>query len=272
MRMKITMVLVIELLIAYMPLTAASYSESQNQSTLQMFIQPSKIEGTKLGETFNVSVNIQNVYASERLVGLQFRVQYNKTLLQAIDAHEGTFLSQFHNRPEPLYTYFIKYIEDDPIYGPNVLIGILLLPDDTGRWTNFPEGNGTLATITFRSIYRPIEPSPPLTCELNLTDTMIVDDSINEINHKAESAMYIVQPLPFPEIMVSNYTATLLGEIFNVSISINNLDSDWRMAGIQFRLQYNSTLLDAIDAYEGPFLSQFPNRPEPLYTYFIKYI
>jgi len=271
--MKMEVALVVGLLlIACMPLTAFSCGEIQSQLTPQMYIQPSKINATKLGEIFNVSVNIQNVYASERLIGFQFRIQYNKTLLKAIEAYEGPFLSQFPNRPEPPYTYFIKYIEDDPFYGPNVLIGIILLPDDTGHWTNFPNGSGTLATVTFQTIYRPVEPSPPLTCGLNLTDTMIIDDSINEISHRTESAIYSIQPLRPPKITVSNYTATLLGEIFNVSINVRDLDSDWRVVIVQFRLQYNPMLLDAIEAYEGPFLSQFPNRPEPPYTYFIKYI
>jgi PKD repeat protein len=273
MRMKITMVLVIELLIAYMPLTAASYSESQNQSTLQMFIQPSKIEGTKLGETFNVSVNIQNVYASERLVGLQFRVQYNKTLLQAIDAYEGTFLSQFHNRPEPPYTYFIKYIEDDPIYGPNVLIGILLLPNDNGQWTSFPEGNGTLALIAFKVIYRPVQPDTA-TCPLNLADTMIVDDSLQEIPHETAGATYEAMPLPIPSLNVEppTYTASLIGEEFSINISIKNLDVDWRLTGVQFRVQYNADVLQALSVVEGPFLGQFNNTAEPPYTYLISYI
>ena len=46
------------------------------------------------------------------------------------------------------------------------------------------------------------------------------------------------------------YTATQLGEVFTININIINAQN---LAGYQFNLSYNTTLLDAMDAVEGPF-------------------
>jgi len=198
-RMKIVMISMIELLIASTFLTAVSYGENQAQSTRARIpeIHVSGYTATLLGEIFNVTVNLTNVDKDWRLIGVQFRIQYNKTLLEALDAYEGTFLSQFPNAPEPPYTYFIKYIEDDPIYGPNVLVGILLLPNSTGQWTNFPEGNGTLATITFKAISQPFGNQESVTSMLKLNDTMLINDTLGDIPHKTVSGTYEVEPLTF---------------------------------------------------------------------------
>jgi len=143
-----------------------------------------------------VAVNLYNVDSDLRIVGVQFRLLYNDTLLEALDAYEGPFMRQFNNTVDPPYTQFMKFIEDDPKYGPNVLIGILLLPNATGHWTNFPEGDGTLATITFKAIYQPPE-GISLRCSLQLNDTIIVNDSLEDVPHKCISGEYEIKGLTF---------------------------------------------------------------------------
>ena len=254
--------------------------QAQAQATAGLYIDPASYTAQRIGETFNVTVNIRNLEASQRLIVAQFRVVYNDTLLQAVGVHEGPFLQQFNNAGEPPYTMFINYTENDLLWGPNVLVGILVMPNSTGQYTNYPNGNGTLATITFKTIYRPLAPSPPATCLLNLTDTLLVGDAqdqqnVTEIPQMPPiSATYYAQPIPLPilSIQPSDYTATLLGEIFNLNVNIDNLDADSKLIVAQFRIQYNATLLQAIDATEGTFLQRFPNSADQPYTFFIKYI
>jgi hypothetical protein len=81
---------------------------------------------------FTLSVNIENLQASHRLVGVSIRLEYDTTILNFVSAIEGGFLKDFE-----------KYIAIDTKMFP--LIGILLLPPHT----RFPEGNGSLVVLSF---------------------------------------------------------------------------------------------------------------------------
>jgi penicillin amidase len=50
------------------------------------------------------------------------------------------------------------------------------------------------------------------------------------------------------------YTAHLLNETFSINITINNLGQNWKVVALQFRLCYNTTLLQFASATEGAFL------------------
>jgi PKD repeat protein len=166
----------------------------------EIFLEPESYTARRIGEVFNVTVNIRNIKATQRMVVAQFRVNYNDTMLKALNVTEGQFLKQFNNAAEAPYTYFISVFDTaqaDPLHGPDVLVGILLMPNATGQWTSFPEGNGTLATITFEAIKQTSEPQPPAASVLKLNDTLLVDDSVTEIPHTLANADYQIQPLSF---------------------------------------------------------------------------
>lgn len=48
--------------------------------------------------------------------------------------------------------FWIYFVEDDPIYGPNILVGIILYSNETGYWNAYP--SDTSATIKFKIIYQ----------------------------------------------------------------------------------------------------------------------
>jgi len=64
----------------------------------------------------------------------------------------------------------------------------------------------------------------------------------------------------------------LINKTFSVNITINNLQAEWEAVAFEFRLTYNSTLLEVLDVTEGPFLLQFPQTPTPPYTLFIEFL
>jgi hypothetical protein len=227
----------------------------------------------KVGEKFNVTVFLSQAEASQRIVGVQFRVRYDPALVEATSVSEDPFLSQFNNTGTSTTTFFTSTIEDDPVYGQSVLVGILVLPNATGGWNNFPVGSGPLTTITFKALYRPMEPNTA-TMPLTLANTLIIDDSLNEVTHITFTATYEPTPIPLPVLTVAPtmYTASMIGETFNITVSINNLDPDamsfgQRLVGVMFRVQYDSTLLKPLALYEGPFLKQFNNTESPPYTF-----
>jgi hypothetical protein len=175
-----------------------------DEPTPTLTIEPAGYTARIIGETFDANVTINDMRADLRLVMPQFRVQYDNTTLEVVDVEEGPFLKQFGNAAEPPYTFFINIADASPEYGPNVLVGILILPDENGTWNNFPEGSGTLATITFRAIKQTAAPESSISSMLTLNDTLLVDDSIGEIPHETVNGQYQMDALSF------TYTPSIL--------------------------------------------------------------
>ena len=171
-------------------------------------VEPESYQALKKGETFTVNITINNVNASDRLVGVEFRLGYNDTLLEVVSVTEGPFFKQFGQTPNPPYTYFIYYIEPETqfpngtIIPPHVLVGILLLPNSTGDWPGpMPEGNGIIAQITFKAIYQPAEPLPPANCTLDLFQVRAVNDLKEQLSVDEEDGYYEIIPALYPIAM-----------------------------------------------------------------------
>jgi hypothetical protein len=258
------------MLIITVPLMLAkigsAISTTIQSSTPRMKVEPEIYTATGLNEVFGINVTMVNLHASDKAIGFEFKLKYNITLLRVVDVVEGPFLSQFNNNPTGPATYFIYFVEDDYI-----IVGIYLLPNATGQHTVFPEGNGTLATISFQTIYRPSSVIN-LSCVLMLYDTKIIDPDDNFILHETESGFFVFNPYPIlkvePEILMAEYR----NQTINVGVMVNNLDADWELIGVQFKLHYAVSLLRVVDVVEGPFLSQFNNNPTGPATYFIYFV
>lgn len=200
---SLAIIIAIQLVIFHLAASYLTTPRAQAQATTEVFLDPASHTSEWLDETFNVAVNIRNLESSQRLIVAQFRVKYNSTLLEAVRVTEGSFLRQFNNTATPPYTAFFNYTEDDLFYGPNVLVGIVLLPTPTpngGVWTNYPHGNGTLATITFKTIYQPSWYQPSITSDLVLNDTLLVKDAnetVGAIPHTLTNGLYEIQPPTF---------------------------------------------------------------------------
>jgi len=159
----------------------------------ELRIEPDRYTAKNIGEIFNISVNIYNVQRAHRLVTAQFRVIFNSSLLRVEKVVEGPFMRSFNNTVTPPYTLFVYFVEEDPLYGPNVIVGIVIYPNETGVWTNFPEGNGTLAIITFRAVSQLWR---PLSCNLTLFDTLLVNDDAESIEHTTKDGIYTMKEIP----------------------------------------------------------------------------
>lgn len=165
------------------------------EPTPSLAIEPADYTAKIIGETFDVNVTITDMRKDLRLVMPQFRVQYDDTALEVVNIKEGPFLKQFGNAAEPPYTFFINFTDTSSDYGSNVLVGILIWPDENGTWSNFPEGSGTLATITFKAIKQTAAPESPISLTLTLNDTLLVDDTIGEIAHETVNGQYTMDTL-----------------------------------------------------------------------------
>jgi len=109
-----------------------------------------------IGEEFDVGIKLTGPapdYLQENwyLVGAQFRLFYDDTIIEPVSITEGPFLQ---DPTWNLYgTFFYGTVETDGL-GPHVLVGTLLLPDGLGSWDRptFPNGEGIIATIRFKAL------------------------------------------------------------------------------------------------------------------------
>ena len=156
-------------------------------------VEPEPVEIGLLNKVFFINVTINDVDVHQRLIGLQFRLCYDPTLIEFINATEGPFMK---DPSWNLYgTYFIYVNETNGFYGPHVIVGIMLYPNSTGHWNAFPNGSGTIATLCFQAISQEkgLE-KPPLSCELSLCDTIMIDDDIVDIPHAVQDSVYYMYP------------------------------------------------------------------------------
>ena len=139
--------------------------------------------GDQFGKTFKVNVTINDLHFAWHLVGVQFRLGYDPTLMEVVDVEEGPFLQYFAQYG----TYPIVFIESDTIFGPHILFGDIILPDSTGSWDwmetyhGWTNGSGVLATITFRPLVQSWTQN--YTADFPILEIVLCDEEAKEINY-----------------------------------------------------------------------------------------
>lgn len=237
-------------LLASACLTGRGISEAPEAT---IYISPSTYTATHIGESFNISVNIKDLTEDMKLIGAQWRLIFNSTILSVLNVIEGDFLKSFAEQAGPDYGTYFYWIQE----GSSVLSFNLYYKEP---WPPevFPEGEGTLAIINFNATYRPREDQPSVSCVLELVDVMLLDIDDMEIPYESMNGNYTITPLEYPRISVtpSIYEATHVGETFSVDVVLENLDRDWMLVGAMFKLHYNTTLLETKQEWivEGTFL------------------
>jgi len=136
-------------------------------------VEPAVYEAMRRNETFQVNITINNLYAGWEVVGVEFKLGYDPSLLEMVNVTEGPFMQSFAGPPNQ-GTLFMKLIGDN-----FVRIGVTILADENGTWHEpFPSGNGTLATVNFKVIY-----GPAVSCSLELYDIMVANWNTTLINY-----------------------------------------------------------------------------------------
>jgi hypothetical protein len=212
---------------------------------------PSTYEAIKM-RPFNVSVIIQNVSSLDYLIGVQLILSYNSTCLDVVDIFEGDFLKNPTWAPYgAIATYYVDH--------RGVIYGQFILSDGSGQWNPpFPEGNGTIATITFL-------PTLHEAANFNITiEPLFGRFFLNKTGEwmphlPPKNCEYTYSPLPLPTLAVApnTYIASHIGEIFDINVTLNDIDALWNMTYAEFKLYFDHNSLQVIDVIEGDFLSQF---------------
>jgi hypothetical protein len=168
--------------------------EPESQGTLK--VEPENYTAIHNNETFDANVTIYDLNASARVVGIEFKLGYNTTLLEVLNVTEGPFMEAFAGEPHQGTLFMSWQISD------YVLVDVLIFADENGTWHEpFPNGNGTVATITFRAIYQPSGVEKPCAaCNLTLYDTKMGDPEANPIPHDSIDGYYEIVPTVIGDI------------------------------------------------------------------------
>lgn len=139
-----------------------------------------------------------------------------------------------------------------------VLYGNTLVGADTG----VSGTSARLFQVEFQIIGAP-SPGETLSCELTFFSgvggTFLLNSLGDDISFTTENGYYafsMVLLKPWLEI-VPNTSTILSRSEFTVGVYIRELSEAWRLIAVQLKLSYNTTLLEFVNATEGPFLPDF---------------
>jgi len=115
-------------------------------------------EKLDLPYAFDIQVKIKNLDVNWQLVGVQFIIKFNATIIKATGATEGPFLS---NYAFPEYGTLFMFYDDTVGTDGKLTVGILIYPNlgvypptYEGLPNGFPRGEGLICTLHFNLLYQ----------------------------------------------------------------------------------------------------------------------
>jgi len=195
---------------------------------VKLSVAPSEYYATKVGEVFQVNVTLEILNETAQVVGVDFRISYNNSLLEVVNVEEGPFFKEFTQGP--LGTFFVYYVEDETVFPngtvipPHIIIGALIFPNETGQYPGpFPNGSGTIAMITFKAIQH--SPAKSLNCTFEFFDIIAVSAEGEYLTAESEDGYYEIAPLTYeysPRRPVAGQEVT-----FDASVTIEPEMAKW---------------------------------------------
>ena len=219
------------------------------QTQTRLYVDPALVECVPKGETFTVSVKIENV---ENMYAYEFKLMWDDRVLEAISAVRPP--GHFMEAPtggffEPVW--MVKTYNATHKYWH---LGYTLLSPQPAR-----NGSGVLVELTFK-----VRVSPPwhgeVSSPLDLYETKLADNKGAPIPHVAGDGLYRCAwqpPLIKPYLQVVPTLTTIpagapvvgtADAFFNVSVWVYDAAWDWWIVGIEFKLAYNDTLIKFVGA------------------------
>ena len=179
--------LLLTLVLTMSTIMAGTVPSLASEETPTIYVFPSTYLATQIDEIFYINVNIKGVTEDLQLIGVQWKLKFNTTILEVLNVTEGDFFENWAETagldPDTIYFWWLQ--EEDYVISFTIYAEFAVAPP-----TVFPEGSGTLATIKFNATYLPWEPEP--SCILELTDTKLLNIDEEEITHNSENGYYQV--------------------------------------------------------------------------------
>ena len=220
-------------------------------------------ETTTVGDTFTVNVDVAD-FADPGVFAYQFRLYYDNTLLEgtAVVLPEGHFLTPTLD-PASIFITTLKIYQESGY----VDVALTLLGEEPGK-----TGSGTLVTVTFEIIKAPAA-AEILSCDLELRDVIFADPDVQTIEVILEHGYYEFsppRPLVYLSVEPSTAGAAEVGDEVIVDVMINEVEEEIKLIGVQWQLNFNTTLLSVVDVTEGDFFKNWAETAglDPATIYF----
>ena len=246
----LSIIIVLTSLLSINALPYKTYANSSD-STPRIYVDPPEIIDETLTPniTFTIAIKLENVPLNANLVGVQFRVSWDPTVLECIGMEEILY----HNVTPP---------EE---WGNIWRLGHLITDDHIEyayTWMDMTSafekgyapisGNHTVATITLK-----VKGIGATT--LQLSETILGDIDMNNIPHVAKNGYFRNAPPPLPALIYIDPP-----KIFNLSLTpcknftINvNIENATNVYSIRFKLGFNSTIINAKEVTSGDFIPPY---------------
>ncbi|MGA3191924.1 MAG: cohesin domain-containing protein [Candidatus Bathyarchaeia archaeon] len=274
----ISTLMIVTTLLGFAAVFTVNVAKAQPPALLFVDPQNTNLPTAPVGTSFQLNVSVANI---TMLAGIQFTLTWDHNLLNCTSMTEVFFHDTLITAPDdnPSNINVIKKTFSNTAgtatYGVTWVDGGLAQADgyDPANITttgsavgipsySWPEGKHGVAAFTFIVLQAPNSTVPSLSSNLHISNDILGDLNGLPIAHtnvdgKYENTFAITPPY----FSASSYTAHSVGEIFNVSVSVNNLDASFKAVGFQFSLGYNSTLLQVLNTFEGPWLPPFGAAP-----------
>ena len=244
---KFMAILFVVLLTSVLCFVVIPYAHASSPITL--YVSPSQVINQALvpGTTFNVSVNIENVLLSANLVGIQFNITWDPTLLQGISMQDVIF-----HQVTPPSDYSNIWALTNTVANGSVAYAYTyqnIANALSDGYAPIPSGNYTVANITLKV-------KGTGKCILHFAVSKLGDAGGGSISHDTTDGFFNNVPPPPPALFyvdpsaISN-VSLIPPDNFTVNVSIMNASGAY---GLQFQLSFNTSILTANSITTGSFI------------------
>lgn len=228
-----------------------------------------------VGQTFVINVTL-NPGKSNYVIGAQFVLQYNATLMTPLSVAEGPFFPEWAAAAGNGEVTFPNSQINSNIgtWGPNVLFADIILPNiNTGMWaTPFANSSDVIAEITFECIYQP--PTGTITSPLTILNDPSASFIVGLDNPISQNIVYPTMLAPIDALYEVITPAWQTGRMIDSYGGAVNSGFGYLLTGTDSPFP----ITEAPDwAFPAPYGGQGPNMPmdmvEPQsYVYFNAYV
>jgi hypothetical protein len=207
-----------------------------------------------VGSSFDVKIYIENLAVAWELTNATFCLCYNTTVIDVIGGTANITLNTAvwndanstmpvtHGTPDQIN--FTVYPKAGIVPSGKVLVATVRFTIMIQRTVPpYPIGYYDKSTLTF--------------CGVKLEDHTREITTTTPKNGEVRILAIVALPMPWLEVKPKDTVLgpePSIGEEFDVNVTVVNLDSHWFVVAWQFRLGFDSSLLQFVSITEGPFL------------------